>query len=506
MRISSQTQTRPTPPTSLLRLGLVLGLLLGRAPLMQGQQPSTYPAGAPATRMAVAPGLTPATAPPLSLTAAMREADRGAFANRLAQAASDGDAARARQTLQGVLPAARIESGVVRTTDPIGAFGTMLRQRRVTAAAFDPARLNDPAAITNVQSGVVVEVPLLNADAWAGRRAATDAATAGRANGDWTARSTRSAVVRAYYGAVLATEQITTLQQAARAAEAARRQVLAMVSQGLVTKADALQASVRVSQVTAALLTAQNDAETAQRQLGVLLGRAGTLVPVVPTMLPSDSLVRALAVADTSVVEHGPTPRDGEHVSPRVDGRADVRAADAGLLAADANIQRAQRTMLPRLNGFARYDWNTPTALFAGQKNWTVGLMASWALFNGGGTIAEVGAARATASSARAGADALRAKAALEDDATRRAVIVALQRLDLATLAAEQSREAHRLVDKRYAGGLTTIAELLAAEASATGASLAQSASRFALIEAIAAHRLAIGGDPAALAQLDGTP
>jgi outer membrane protein TolC len=71
-------------------------------------------------------------------------------------------------------------------------------------------------------------------------------------------------------------------------------------------------------------------------------------------------------------------------------------------------------------------------------------------------------------------------------------------------MAAAQSREAHRLVEKRYAGGLVTVAELLGAETAATGAALAEAAARYTLIDALAQHRRAIGADPGALAQLDG--
>ena len=83
---------------------------------------------------------------------------------------------------------------------------------------------------------------------------------------------------------------------------------------------------------------------------------------------------------------------------------------------------------------------------------------------------------------------------------------MALQRLDLADRSAEQSREAHRLVEKRYAGGLATVAELLGAETAATGAALARAAARYALIDALAAYRRAIGADPAELAALDTRP
>ncbi|MEQ1693453.1 MAG: TolC family protein [Gemmatimonas sp.] len=434
---------------------------------------------------------------PLSLGDAIREADRHAFANRIASAGNTADRARARLPLKGILPSARIETGIVRTTDPIGAFGTTLRQRLVTPAAFDPARLNNPTAVTNVQGGLVVELPLLNGDAWTGWRAARAASDASSAASEWTALTTRTNVVRAYYGAILAAEKSAMLEQAQRAAQSAVLQVQAMVNQGLVTKADALQASVRASDVTAQLLSARSDAVSAAQQVGLLLGRTdGSVVPL-PLHLPSDGPVRALAERDTQVAASASVART------QSGSRADVRSATAGVRAASADRLRAGSTLLPRINSFARYDWNNPTAFYSGRKNWTVGVMASWSLFGGGSELADLAGATAREASATAGLEAGIAQAQLDADVARRAVTVAMQRLDLANSAAEQSREAHRLVDKRYAGGLATIAELLGAESLATGAALAHAAARFVLIDAIATHRRAIGADPAELALLD---
>jgi outer membrane protein TolC len=155
------------------------------------------------------------------------------------------------------------------------------------------------------------------------------------------------------------------------------------------------------------------------------------------------------------------------------------------------------------VNGFARYDWNDPRTLYAGQKNWTVGVMASWSLFGGNAELADVAATTARANAARAGLDAARAQSQLERDDAARRLTLSLQRLTLARDAADQSREAHRLVQKRYDGGLATIAELLAAESAATGALLGHAAARYAVIDAIATWRRASGGDPAALTALD---
>jgi outer membrane protein TolC len=441
------------------------------------------------------PGLAAAQSAlqPLRLSDALAEADRRAFANRQATANAASSRAQAALPLKGILPSARVEGGFVRTTDPIGAFGTTLRQRAVTPAAFDPARLNDPAPVNNVTGGLVFEVPVFNADALTGWRAARTAAEATGAMADWTAVNTRAMVVKAYYGAVLASEKVGMLTQAKRAADAAVKQVESMVRQGLVTKADQLQASVRAGDIEAQLLAARNEAVTARQQLAMLLGRSDTVLVALPASLPSDSAVRAFARASQPAVAETNTPLE----------RDDVRAAQLGARAAAADRQRATATLLPRVNGFARYDYNSPTALYAGKPNWTVGLMGSWSLFGGANELADVAGASARARSAKAGEEAAQANARVEADAAARAVTLASQRLDLAITAVAQSREAHRLVEKRYTGGLATIAELLGAETAATGAALAESAARYTLIDALAQHRRALGADPGALAQLE---
>ena len=446
--------------------------------------------------VAIRPLSAQSTPEPLRLADALAEADRGAFANRRAAAATDAERARAALPLKGILPGARVEGGYVRTTDPIGAFGTTLRQRLVSPAAFDPARLNNPAPVNNVMGGVVLDMPLLNADAWTGWRAARSAADATEAVADWTRLATRAQVVSAYYGTVLASEKVATLEQADRAAQAAFRQVEHMVQQGLVTKADALLAQVRAGDVASQLLAARNDVATAQQQLAMLLGRSTPHAVALPRALPSDESVRMFATQDTGMAEVAT-------VRAEVGQRDDVRAARLASQAARADLQRAGATMLPRVNGFARYDWNSPTTLYAGRPNWTVGVMASWSLFGGGSELADAAGASARARSARAGAEGAEAQAQLEIDAASRAVTVAMQRLELAAASAAQSREAHRLVDKRYTGGLATIAERLSAEATATGAALAHAAARYAVIDAVAQHRRAIGADPGALARLD---
>ena len=428
-----------------------------------------------------------------SLADALRAADRGAYGNRMAAGAARAAAAQELASLRGVLPSVRVEAGYVRTTDPIGAFGSTLRQRTITQADFAPDRLNYPSAVGNYQGGLVLEQPLVNADAWAGRKAAMRAADASRAQEEWTRLSTRADVVRAWYGALLADERVATLTSAARAAHAHVAQAQAMVRQGMVTKSDALLAEVRAGELDAQLAEATGGASIARRQLAVLLGRdhegAATVGPAGGTLLPASDRSRDVIAADTSDVAPAP--------------RADVRAAVRGLGAARADALRAKSVYLPRLNSFARYDWNSRDRLYAGDRSWTVGVMASWNLFAGAGDLADVRAAAGREEIARAAAAAAQARARLDVEETRTALAVALTRLAIADQAVRQSAEAHRIVEKKYEGGLATVVELLDAQAAETQSALALANARFGAIGAAADRRRALGRDPGTLVELE---
>ena len=427
-----------------------------------------------------------------SLREALRLADKSAYGNRIAAGAADAQRGQSLLPLKGILPSLRVEGGFIRTTDPIGAFGTTLRQRSITQANFDPQRLNFPAAVSNYTGGLVLEQPLFNADAWTGRAAASRAADASRASQEWTRLSTRVDVVRAWYGVVLAAERVTMLRQATQAALAHVAQAEAMVRQGMVTKSDALLASVRAGDVQSQLAESEGVALTARQQLAVLLGGDGAAVAsptTLTTLLPTAERIRAAVAPDTASIK------------PQT--RADVQAATLGSQAARADARRAKSAYLPRINSFARYDWNSPARLYGGDKNWTVGIMSSWSPFAGASEIAEVQMTSGRSASASAQAEAAQASARLDVEQTRIGLSVALTRLAIAERSVAQSAEARRIVARKYQGGLATIAELLDAQASETQTALGFAHARYTAIVAGAERRRALGGDPAALTVLD---
>ncbi len=410
---------------------------------------------------------------PLTLTGALGRVDAGGYANRIARAGADAASARVGVTNRGILPTVRAEAGWVRSTDPLAAFGFLMRQRQVTPQAFDPAVLNNPLARSDLSSGVVLEAPLFNADAWAGHAAANHAAGAAAASAAWTASGMQLDVVKAYFGAVLAGEQVATLEAGNRAASAHVRQAESAAANGMVTRSDVLLAQVKQGEVETQLVAAQGQRALARLQLALLLGAPGDTLFTLPAAVPGDIVI--------------------EPAAPEL--RADVKAAEAGMAAARSAKSAADAALLPRVNGFARYDWHDPRSPVGGKAMWTVGAMASWSPFSGGAELAQRRSAAADAMAANAGHEAATASAQLEVQSGDISVAVATRALAIATSAVAQATEAHRIVGRKYDGGLAAVTELLDAQAIELATRLGEAKARYDLLTARATLARAQGHD-----------
>ncbi|MDX2183770.1 MAG: TolC family protein, partial [Gemmatimonadaceae bacterium] len=158
---------------------------------------------------------------------------------------------------------------------------------------------------------------------------------------------------------------------------------------------------------------------------------------------------------------------------------------------------------LPRVNGFARWDWNSALRPWAGQENWTAGIAVSLPLLHLASQLGETGQAAARRREATAGREAAHARAELDRQQTAAGIAVALRQLDLTEQTIAQAEEAHRLVSRRYEGGLSTIADLLSAQSTLTESRLRDAAARWQAIDAAVRRLHALGADPAPLVALD---
>ena len=372
------------------------------------------------------------------------------------------------------LPRLSAELGGMRTDDPVGAFGTRLRQGRFAQADFALGALNFPDPIGDVSTTLAVEQPVFQPEALLARRSARAGAEAGRHSEERTGQVVAFDVIRAYFAARVAADRVRVLEESHLASARTLAQVERLRREGMVTVVDEHLARSRVSELQAALATARAGRVTAADHLLQLLG----LEPGRPVEL-SDSLTPA----DTLPIPQGHRP--------------DLAALQAGVRASEAQVSQARSQWLPSVAAFGSLQWHDRGfGIASGPRRWTAGFVVRWVPFRG---LADIGSLR------RAQADRAAARARLETGERRAAAEVraATVELDAARTAATAAgdalvfaAQAARAAAVRYDEGAATISELLAVRA-------AESSQRLALLEA---HYQAKVAEAALILARGGTP
>lgn len=389
----------------------------------------------------------------ITLEEAIREARRGNADLGLSRARERMAAAEAGMARAALLPSASVSSGWTRTTDPVATFGTKLRQGRFSQPDFALEALNDPRPVEDWESRASVGWEPVVPARWARRSAAEHAS---RAAG-WTKSRTRQATdyrTRLFYYETLRTAgRVEAAEAAVAAAEAVFEQFQRREEQGLVTRADVLQARAELEAARAETAAARQVEREATVALAVHLGWS-----------PEERLPRPLdELSPPSGSAAGSERADGE--AAELAQRSDLRAAEEGVRAAEAEVDAARLAFLPALGAFATWA-SHGTAPFGGDgTDWTVGVGLRWSLFEGLGRNAELESARAGLAAARLERERAVRSARGELLLARRALAATEEAFEAARSAREAARTGRDLMRRRFAEGLATPADLLQAEA-----------------------------------------
>lgn len=374
------------------------------------------------------------------------------------------------------LPRLAAELSVMRSNDPVAVFGGRLRQGRFAEADFALGSLNHPRPLTDVSTILSIEQPLFQPDALLARRAGRAAARAALLSEARTGATAAFEVIRSYFGARLARDRVTVLQEALDVSRRVFAQVVAQRRNGMVTLVDEQLARARVSELEAGLAAAEAGNLAADDLLLATLGEP----PGRPVAL-SDSLEDFAAAADTL----GEARRD------------DLAALEAALEATDANVTRAKTNWLPSAGAFGNLAWHAGSAgLAQGPGHWTAGLLIRWSPFRG---LSDLGQLRRAEAERQAARDRLadRRRRALAEvrlaGADRAAALAAVQAADAALSGAAQ---AARIAGVRYDEGVGTLTDLLALRAAESAQRLARLDALYRARVADAALALALGRQP----------
>ncbi len=429
-------------------------------------------AATPAAASAQEPGVVR----PLSLDEAIAEALEGNASLAVARAETDLAGAEARAAAAPLWPRIDLSSGWTRSNDPVFAFGTKLRQGIFTEADLALDALNAPDAIDDWSTGASLQWKLISPRAWAGRSAAARAAEAA----DWKELRTREATVLMteahYYEAQRAAAQHAAAARAEEAARSARDVFARREAEGMLTRAEVLQAEAELQGAIAARIDAERREADALRRLAVHLGWSPETRPLL-----TDSL--DLAEVDVRAEEESAgAGRAAVAFDPAM--RADLQALDRAREAAGANATRARLGYLPELEGFGGWSMHGGDAFAKDGDNWVAGLALRWNVFSGFGRSADAKRADAGRAIAEARYDEALRSARAEVEEARTAVVAARRAAAAAVVGDSAASLGRDLMKRRFEEGLATATDLLAAEARA-----AQARSR--AIDAVAGQRLA---------------
>lgn len=398
----------------------------------------------------------------LSVQEAISRAQADNFQVRTAAAETDAARAGARRTLATFLPQVSVEQRATATTDPLNAFGFLLKQQAITEADFAPERLNDPDRVENYATQVTVQQPVFNPGGFFERRAATRQAQAAGLGTQRTAEMVRFRVRMQYYGLVLARERLSVIATALEAARSNQSQAEDLFDQGMLTEADVLAARVRVLELEADQTESRAAVDDATGQLHYLLGIEDP-TPIVPT----DGLPDPLDV---------PAQIDVQMVN---DERSDMRALRLQREAAAQRLSASRAALLPAINAQGSYEWNDTVPLGTQGQNWTVGVSLRWTIFGG---VEQVGGVQQAQANRRASELELRDRALqneVEIEAALRALQTSRERIDQTEAVVEQARASFRLRSDRFEQGLEETTDLLNAETQRANSELAALQARY---------------------------
>lgn len=331
------------------------------------------------------------------------------------------------------------------TNTPLNAFGTKLQQGAITQADFNPDDLNGPASITNLNTQIMVQQPIINIDALAMKKAVAAKAKAYNYQAVHTKNVLKNQVVKAYLQLQLMYEMLDVLQQAKNTANANLKLATDNQEAGYAQQADVLSVEVRINEIETQTFQVETNIQNISDQLSFLMS-----VEPGPTYKPSEQL----QFTDESSVLGNSMPMN----------RSDILAMQSQITAYENMLEAADNARLPRLNAFGSYELNNSLDFGDSQHGYIVGLQAAWTIFSGNRNKSDMRKAQIELDKSRTQLTQMVSQDKLEYAVAKRKMLEAQQKLKLTDIAIQQSREVLRVKTDRFAAGLEKTTDILMAE------------------------------------------
>lgn len=225
------------------------------------------------------------------------------------------------------------------------------------------------------------------------------------------------------------------------------------------TRADVLQAQVRVGTTRLQLITERNNVEIAKAQLASTLNFGLNEEIDVSASLETDRIDPVLV----------------DEVKYMLEARADLQAGRSRVKSASANLTATESSRWPTLAATLGYNWNNRifpdnVNFFRNNYSWNIGVFANWDVFDGFQRKSSVLDAKAAERVAELDLRQAKLNAILEVKTLYLRLREAEERIDVSQEQVDQAAENLRLAGERYKVGAGTQLESNEAQAQLTQA------------------------------------
>ncbi len=350
-----------------------------------------------------------------------------------------------KQTNAVFLPNITASHTGISTTNPLMAFGSKLNQGILIQNDFNPALLNNPKQTQNFATVIKVEQPLINLDGFYQRKAAKSKMEGMSLKTERTQDYLVFEVEKAYMQLQLAYKAVAVLEKALEAANANKQMADNSFKQGFLQRADVLNVEVRVTEVKNQLQTAKSNVQNASNYISFLMNDESYVV-----YKPTESLtVSSIDTSDKNISEN----------------RSDIKAMHLASKAYEDMNKADKMAFLPRLNAFGSYEMYDNKVFQGNANGYLIGAQLSWDIFKGSKRFGKAQKSKAEFEKSKLEYNQYVSKSNLELNKVKRQLVDAKNRLELTSLAVEQSEESLRIRKNRFKEGLEKTSDLLIAEA-----------------------------------------
>ncbi|QNM85162.1 TolC family protein [Polaribacter pectinis] len=332
----------------------------------------------------------------------------------------------------------------ISTTNPLMAFGSKLNQGILTQADFNPALLNNPAQTQNFATKIEIQQPLINLDGFYQRKAAKSKMNVMSLQTERIQDYLTFEAEKSFMQLQLAYKGVAVLEKVLATANENKKMADNSFKQGLLQRADVLNVEVRVTEVKNQLQTAKSNVQNASNYLSFLMNDKSYVI-----YKPTDSLsVIPMNIDDKTISEN----------------RADIKAMQLATNAYEAINKADKMAFLPTLNAFGSYEMYDNKVFQGNANGYLIGAQLSWDIFKGSKRFGKSQKSKAELEKSKLEYNQYVSKSNLELNKVKRQLVDAKNRLELTTLALEQSEESLRIIKNRFKEGLEKTSDLLLAE------------------------------------------